>query len=210
MAIEEPTETLGLGLRELFRILVPGLYAALLIRPIAPSDWVREISSDGIGKLAISIALGLVLYAARVHKTVPGYRGFFKSELAKLNSEVSKVSGTERDHTDEYKYFLEARVSSGLRDRIHYFSSFYYMLCAMSLSSLLGTFGYLGVSLYVAHRICALRVCFWALFMIVAFALFRSLGRETWRKIIAEQVLLVRDKADDIKGVVGLGGVRDK
>lgn len=46
--------------------------------------------------------------------------------------------------------------------------------------------------------------------MIVAFALFRSLGRETWRKIIAEQVLLVRDKADDIKGVVGLGGVRDK
>ena len=209
MAIEEPTETLGLGFRELFRILVPGLYTAALIRAIAPFDRVKEVSSDAIGMLAISIALGLVLYAARVHEKVPGYKGFFKRELAKLNSEISKSSETERDHTYAYKYFLEASVSSGLRDRIHYFSSFYYMLCAISLSSFLGVFGYLSVKLYLAHRICDLRVWLWVLCMILASALFRSLGHETWRKIIEEQVLLVRDKASDIKRVVGLRN-RDK
>lgn len=205
VAIEEPTEALGLGFRELFRILVPGIYAGVLIRAIAPFEWVGKISSDGIGKLAISIALGIFLYAARVHEWVPGYRGFFGTELAKLNSEISKVSEKERDHTHEYKYFLEACVSGGLRDRIHYFSSFYYMLCAMSLSSLLGVIGYLVAKLYLGHRICDLRVWLSVLCMLSAFVLFGSLGRVTWRKIIAEQVLLVRDKAGDIKRVVGLG-----
>lgn len=205
MATEEPTEALGLGFRELFRILVPGLYATGLVRLIAsPFDRIKEISADGVEKLAISIALGLLLYAARVHEKIPGFRGFFKSELARLNTEISKVTGKNRDHTYEYKYFLETRVSSSLRDRIHYFSSFYYMLCAMSLSSLLGALGYLGVKLYLRHRIYDWPVWLWVISMIFALLLFRSLGHKTWQKIIAEQVLLVREKASEIEEIVSL------
>lgn len=205
VAIEDPTEALGLGFRELFRILVPGFYAAGLIRLIgAPFERVKEFSSEGMEKLAISIALGLVLYAARVHEKVPGYRGFYKTELNKLNSEISRVTKKDRDHTYEYKYFLETRVSAGLRDRIHYFSSFYYMLCAMSLSSLLTAFGYLWVKWYLAHRICDWRVWAWVTCTFLGWFFFRSLGHKTWEKIIAEQVLLVREKAVEVNLIVAL------
>jgi len=80
--------------------------------------------------------MGLIGYGLRVHERWWPYFLGFERERQELNKRIVEICGGSeaRDHKDLYKYFLETKALS-IRDRIHYFSSFYYMLCELSLFS---------------------------------------------------------------------------
>ncbi len=82
MANGQAVEEFGLGFRELFRIVVPGIYSAGLVMLVGRHfDGVKEMSSSPTQALTIVLALGLGLYGLEVHRSMPGYKGFFLREL---------------------------------------------------------------------------------------------------------------------------------
>jgi hypothetical protein len=131
MAEDKAISDLNLGFRELFRILLPGAYAVSLAEWLAPnSRLVTFVDRGTIQGLVASFFLGLVGAALVVHETWFPYTVSFEEWRILLNGELG--GGSDRVH--EYKYFLETR-GDDIKDRIHYFSSFYYMLVELSLFS---------------------------------------------------------------------------
>ena len=252
---------LHLGVRELFRILIPGFYAVALVESLAPHSDLAGFTSSAIHKgLIAALFLGLLAYGLQVHeKWFPFNIGFEQWRL-RLNHELG--GGSDRVH--EYKYFLETSAP-GIKDRIHYFSSFYYMLIELSLLSavaalalvlnivnVLGCLSKLTLLLFVfgiSVQLSALyfpkrsdrgktldrifqygpvgllalgllsafitselqgKSCPSALSMaldwrlpclFVAALVFERLGTRHWESVIKEQIVLVKHKSEDIKGL---------
>ncbi len=129
---------LQLGIRELFRILVPGAYLVGLLQFLAPqSSLVTKMSASTLSQVAAMFFLGVFGYALRVHEKWWPYFRTFERQRKLLNQQIVKVIGGEStiDQVNLYKYFLETEATD-LKDRIHYFSSFYYMLTELSLFSI--------------------------------------------------------------------------
>ena len=65
----------------------------------------------------------------------------FENKRAALNEEIARITARKsaKDNVDIYKYFLETRAEE-MSDRIHYFTSFYYMLIELSFLSSLGAY----------------------------------------------------------------------
>jgi hypothetical protein len=138
---------LSLGIREVFRILIPGVYALALIEWLAPYSSVAGSASAAVYKeLIAAFFLGVLGYGLRVHEKWFPFNIVFEQWRGRLNDEL----GGGQDHVPTYKYFLETSALA-VKDRIHYFSSFYYMLAELSLFStvagvalLLRMFDFLG------------------------------------------------------------------
>jgi len=144
---DEKVSELQLGIRELFRILIPGAYLVGLLHLFAPDSAIVRLSEKGtIYLLVVALFLGLVGYALRLHERCFPYFLSFENSRRKLNDVIVMTISdkTQRDNVDVYKYFLETS-GSPIRDRVHYFSSFYYMLVEMSFISV-GTSVYLITS----------------------------------------------------------------
>jgi hypothetical protein len=128
---------LQLGIRELFRIVVPGAYLAALFYFLAPGSDIVALMNKGTALLVVTVFfLGLFAYALRPHERWwPYFRGF-ELERDRLNRAIIESVGGDPniDYVGPYKYFLETEAIY-LKDRVHYFSSFYYMLTALSLFS---------------------------------------------------------------------------
>ena len=134
-----PLSELQLGIRELFRILVPGAYALTLLYLLTPAARLTiQIQASNVNQLIAVFFLGLFGYALRVHERWWPYFPSFDRHRATLDRSIEQVLGRRlaADHVHYYKYFLETRGTS-IKDRVHYFSSFYYMLAELSLISLL-------------------------------------------------------------------------
>jgi hypothetical protein len=134
-----PLSELQLGIRELFRILVPGAYVLVLLYLLAPAaELTIQIRTSNVIQLIAVFFLGLFAYALRVHERWWPYFSSFDRHRAALDRAIEQVLGRRlaADHVHYYKYFLETRGAS-IKDRVHYFSSFYYMLAELSLLSLL-------------------------------------------------------------------------
>jgi len=144
----EKLSELQLGIRELFRILVPGAYVMFLLSIYAPQNPFVQLAEKGTTSLLVaSLFFGLVGYALRVHERCFPYFMVFEEFRKPLNEAIIEVTsrGASRDNIDVYKYFLETS-DSPLRYRIHYFSSFYYMLTELSFIS-----GVTALALLISH-----------------------------------------------------------
>ena len=147
MAEEKILKELELGVRELFRIFIPGAYAVVLVQLLTPkSDFAQLIAGRTTSALSAAFFLGLIGYALRVHERWFPYFIHFEKYRLILKNEIDRVIGSETpdDNVRYYKYFLETDAEK-VNDRIHYFTSFYYMLVEVSLFSALGV-------LFSVHR----------------------------------------------------------
>jgi hypothetical protein len=283
MSAQKSLSELEIGIRELFRIVIPGAYGVLLILVVAPNSEVGKLANKSIGiGVGFSFFLGLVGYALRPHERWAPYFLHFEKYRRKLNDEIVRVVGVRRlaqaeeakdenqghDHVAIYKLFLESKASD-VKDRIHYFSSFYYMLVELSLFSLIAAFWITSHQVFFLARVLQHRYSDWIghlvisvglvlqaillcgltsvqtarskvtlglsmtlaasgvlyVFLVclpenltylasqgldpnplplgllfVAFA-FERLGAKQWKQIIEEQVILVRWRESDIRGV---------
>jgi hypothetical protein len=149
---------LQLGIRELFRVVVPGAYAIALFKFLTPeTEFYVTASGSTLSLVIAAFFLGLVGYALRVHATWWPYSLVFERGRKQLHDEIRAVlgGGSEEDNGDPYrplyKYFLETKAAD-LKDRIHYFSSFYYMLVELSFFSLVAVIAHtLLPLLHLAH-----------------------------------------------------------
>jgi hypothetical protein len=124
-------QSLNLSFRELFRIFVPGVYAVALLGWLAPKAELTQFVTTGvIDTLVTSFFLGLIGVGLQVHEKWYPYTRDFEKWRILLNHEL----GGGPDQVYRYKYILET-LGEGIKDRIHYFSSFYYMLVELSLFS---------------------------------------------------------------------------
>jgi hypothetical protein len=188
--------SLSLSFRELFRILVPGTFMFFLLRllsPVAAPAWLSETAAGMLGSVFF---LGSLVYALRVHELVWPYSVEFRRLVKNLNDCVAEASNGNKtaDQKDLYKYFIESRVPAPLRERIHYFSSFYYMLTSISFLSLLGA---LGSAAWLFHSLLRgdssyARLVALPCFLLVAWP-FHALAKKQWKSIIDEQCVLVQD-----------------
>jgi hypothetical protein len=130
---DQPFSELQLGIRELFRIVIPGAYGLVLLTLLPGASLPDDLSSSTVRLAVGAFFLGLLGYALRAHESWWPYSPIFWNGVNLLNAAIEREVGR-GEHTALYKYFL----SRGRRDvghRVHYFSSFYYLLVAISLYS---------------------------------------------------------------------------
>ncbi len=167
----EKLSELQLGIRELFRILVPGAYVMALLVLFAPKSEIVILAERGTANLLVaSLFFGLAGYAARLHERSFPYFKVFDKWRKGLNDAIISATGygMERDNVDVYKYFLET-TGSGLRERIHYFSSFYYMLVELSFISFISGLYLVDSKLYpIASSRCEALSCFGIICLLLA------------------------------------------
>jgi hypothetical protein len=200
MADQKLFKELEIGFRELFRILIPGAYVVSLAQVIAPdAAFTQRLVKDTASGVAATFFLGLIGYALRVHERWLPYFWYFEKQRVRLNDEIARVASVsrERDNVDFYKYFLETSADN-LSDRIHYFTSFYYMLLELSLFSAAAAYVLVAQFLFkaiasVSPIVVKLAVCSIALACIiqltVLFALSGIKTVRTKRALVAEPLL---------------------
>lgn len=185
-------ESIALGFREFFRILVPGAFAFGLVRYFLPElqpGWLYTEASGVIGSVVI---LGIAAHALQPHsigiwrlKGIPPYSTAWKQQIGRLNGAILAVTrlSKEEDQRDLYKYFLETKAPLSLRERIHYFTSFYYMLEELSFLSVIA--GVLAFSQGLPTAV--------VLVAGAAALVFEYLGIKQLAGTCGEQVILVYD-----------------
>jgi hypothetical protein len=133
----EQFSELSIGIRELFRIVIPGAYVLILFEWLTAGR-IDQSAGEGrtLARVAFSALAGLIAYGFQVHEKWLPYRDVFKKDVTRLTNAIVEAANCDRsrDLRKEYKYFLETRAPL-VKERIHYFSSFYYMLDEMSLIS---------------------------------------------------------------------------
>ncbi|MBA7505751.1 hypothetical protein ES706_04428 [subsurface metagenome] len=136
--MERIASSITIGIRELFRILVPGLMVVGYMRaefPFLLSPW--DGTASIVYVLILSFFIGLVVYVLRMHRWCWPWRNVFRQHIGRLIREVKVALGgmpplmAEVYHA-EYKHFLETRVDRYFTERVHYFTSFYYLLVEIS------------------------------------------------------------------------------
>jgi hypothetical protein len=189
MSLQKSFSDLELGIREIFRIIVPGAYGVMLVLILAPESAAAKFAgkSAGVG-IGASFFLGVLGYALRPHERWAPYFFHFENCRVKLNDEITRVIRTapavheiesaleppykvheNSDHVALYKVFLETKVPEA-KDRIHYFSSFYYMLIELSLFSLVAAFCLTANYCIAFARATGHRSAAWTAVFMIAFA----------------------------------------
>lgn len=275
---------LNIGIREIFRIVIPGGYAFVLF------EWLREKQSicekSALLCIAVWVLVGLLAYGLQVHKRWQPYKNTFIKNVKELGDAIKKVANDNEvvgkndeqkkdpdPYKDVYKYFLEKHAPE-TKERIHYFSSFYYMLAEMSLISAIAAFyliykffadlgldwriviipailslalqlfmlyrdiskevqlkldthprwkwimryaiSWIGIILVGLFGMWIWAVCLnkvwpngstfhvdWRFFVLLSVAfVFGRLAAMQWKSVISEQIILVKDKKDDLNGVI--------
>jgi hypothetical protein len=128
---------LQLGVRELFRILVPGAFALALVYVLAPTNTLfAPFLSNTVAQVVFVLFTGLIAYALQAHELWWPYNRSFERWRSELNRAIVDAVGgpATTDYVNAYKFFLETKALD-MRSRVHYFSSFYYMLTELSLIS---------------------------------------------------------------------------
>src|SRR5438876_3729299 len=148
----EALSELNLGIRELFRVLIPGAYTVIVFQWLranvdSPLDYASVASGEmrTFWLVGVSTIVGLIAYGLQVHEKWAPYCDVFDHYRQRLNNAVREATAAKeaKNYVNEYKYFLETD-GRHYKDRIHYFSSFYYMLDELSLISALGALAILA------------------------------------------------------------------
>jgi uncharacterized membrane protein (DUF485 family) len=134
--MERPISGITVGVRELFRILVPGLIIVAYLKgefPLVVSAW----SDTWEYILILALFSGLCVYASRGYRWLPPWRRAYRFQINRLGDEVKAALGGmppihAKDYASEYKHFLEIKADRSFAERIHYFTSFYYLIAEVS------------------------------------------------------------------------------
>jgi hypothetical protein len=213
--MDKMASSITIGIRELFRIIVPGL----LVLGYMKVEFPNQLSAwNGTASLAyiliISFFMGLVVYVSQIHKWCPPWRNVFNQEIKRLANEVKVALGGApslmgKDYEAEYKHFLETKADRSFTERVHYFTSFYYLLTEISQLFLL----FAGVEFVLAIvRHTPLHLV-GVLVFIVTTILFHKFAKVMLGKIINEQIMMVksnRDKFESIQRRLKLDDVVEK
>ena len=136
--MERVNSSFTIGIRELFRIIIPGLLVVTFLRLevpclLAPSGYELPFGFF----LVIAFFIGLVVYILQLYRFCPPWSKIYRKQLSRLDREVRIAMGgasplLTTDYDAEYKYFLELKTDRSFVERIHYFTSFYYLLAEIS------------------------------------------------------------------------------
>jgi 16S rRNA G966 N2-methylase RsmD len=96
------------------------------------------------------------------------------------------------DCNSEYKYFLETRTERNFVERVHYFTSFYYLL--VQISALLLLFAVISFALFFIRSYNPFYLLAFALYF-VGFWIFHKFSSSQLAQIINEQIVMVRSNA---------------
>lgn len=205
-----------LGFRELYRIAIPGYVSLALATMVFPDLNLFDL----ITKVIVGFFLGLITYSMRISRRIPIYRRFFGKQTKKLQNEIVNCCDFDtrcelrlKESKAIYSHFLERFVGPNLRERIHYFTSFYYMFTDVSFillfysvlnpvlwlcnnfipSDYLRFFSLIDGQISVSYTFLVPKV-----FLLVASAFLCGWGGyHIYRGIIDEQIVLVREQFED-------------
>lgn len=211
-----------LGFRELYRIAIPGYVSLALAITVFP-----DLNSvDLLTKIILGFFFGLITYSLRISRHVPIYRRFFEKQTKRLLDAItdccefdSECNLTSKESKAIYSHFLERFVEPDLRERIHYFTSFYYMFTDVSL--ILVFFAGVNLVLWLYSNIfipsdwfqffpsidLQFSISYVSLvpkvFLLVLFAIPCGRGGyRIYRGIIDEQIVLVHEQFEDHCGLL--------
>lgn len=195
--------SITIGIRELFRIVVPGLLVLCYLKVEFP----KQLSSwNGTTSLAymltISFFIGLFVYVLQGHRRYWPWNKAFNNQIKKLGDEVKAALGgapsiVGENYEIEYKHFLETKADRNFAERVHYFTSFYYLLTEISQLFLILAAVELVLTI-VKHNPIHL-VCVFA--FIVSAILFHKFAKAMLEKIIYEQIMMVKTNRDEFESI---------
>ncbi len=205
--------TFTIGFRELFRILIPGLLTATFLRYEFPDLLARngrEVPFSYV--LMIAFFLGLITYIIQsvINKISGRWSHFFPwneafhGQISRLADEVRIALGSTKpilgsDYDAEYKYFLESKVDRSFVERVHYFTSFYYLLA--QISQLLVIFAVTDICLMFTRTSYFLFYLLAAALYVAGSWTFHRYSVSQLKKIISEQIMMVRLNWSTFKSV---------
>ena len=195
--------SITIGIREFFRILVPGLMAVAYVRVEFPSFLLLwDGTASFVYILILSFFVGLVVYVSQAYQRFWPWRNVYHQNIGRLSREVGvALGGTPPLLSDvyhaEYKYFLETRVDRNFTERVHYFTSFYYLLA--EISQLFALFAGIEFVLVTVTRTPIHLVG--ALLCIGSAILFHKFAKSQFRKTIDEQIMMVKVNRDEFKSM---------
>jgi len=200
--MERFSSTFTIGIRELFRILVPGLLFVTFLRlefPDLLAPYGYELPLGYL--LTIAFFIGLIVYIIQLYRFLPPWSTVYHKQLGRLDQEVKiALGGVEplltNDYNAEYKYFLELRTDRSFVERVHYFTSFYYLL--VQISQLLVIFTLVEIYLIFARSLLHLIAAI--LFLIGAF-IFHKYSAFQFGTTINEQIMTVKLNQNEFKSI---------
>lgn len=200
--MERVNSTFTIGIRELFRILVPGLLFVIFLRLefpwlLAPSGYELPLGYF----LVIAFFIGLVVYILQLYRFCPPWSKVYRKQLGRLDREVRIAMGgasplLTTDYDAEYKYFLELKTDRSFVERIHYFTSFYYLLA--EISQLLFVFSL--VEIYFIFSQSLLHLIGVISFLALSYLSYKYSAYQ-FEKTINEQIMLVKLNQNEFKTI---------
>lgn len=205
--MERVNSTFTIGIRELFRILIPGLLVITFLRlevPCLLAPFGYELPLGYF--LVIAFFIGLVVYILQPYilqcyrLRLPWSR-VHRKQLSKLVREVRIAMGgasplLTTDYGAEYKYFLELKTDRSFVERIHYFTSFYYLLS--EISQLLFVFSL--VEIYFVFSRSLLHLIGVISFLALSYLSYKYSAYQ-FEKTINEQIMVVKLKQNEFKSI---------
>jgi hypothetical protein len=144
--IDKNIDFYSFGFREVFRIMIPGLWIIIIFsnkisKPIwdflSKFDINYPQNIDTFLLLSVTWIIGFIWFSIQLSKKLKCYKAYvlqlrnFMMELRDLKNEVELID------KPVYQYYLANVLSPASRVRIHYFASLYYMLMDISIITFL-------------------------------------------------------------------------
>jgi len=203
--MEKLGSTFAIGFRELFRILVPGLLVLTFFR-LEFSNWLSIYANviSFADFIIIAFFIGLIVYILQPYRHVWPWCKAFHYHIGRLADEVRIALGStapsfSKDFDSEYKCFLESTLDRSFVERVHYFTSFYYLL--VQISVLLFLFALVDVSLIFPRSSLYVHYSLSALLYLAGAWFFHRYSSQQLARIINEQIIMVRLKRNNLQSI---------
>ncbi len=150
-------ENLAIQLRDLLRVVVPGIVgtlflywdARLLMIPI-PS-----VVEDKLLFGSIALLIGLAGMSLQMHANLPPWRSHWKASMGKIASELAEITDdsqlrSERNAKNIYKTWVDMVCPNRVKGDLHYKTGAFFMCVELAVFSLLAALPLLGVLVELA------------------------------------------------------------
>lgn len=206
--MERVESSIAIGIRELFRIIIPGLLVVGYMSvefPVLLSAWI------GAGSiwytLILGFVIGLIVYALQLYKWCWPWSRAHRKQINRLSREVKVALGgvlpsITKDYRAEYKQFLNTEADRSFAERVYYYTSFYYLLVEISQLFLLFALVEIALTIFTFPRFPAtlpFEITGTYLWHLVGLALsiggitlFHNFAKSQLAHSIDEQVMMVR------------------
>ncbi len=201
--MDKAASSITIGIRELFRIVVPGLLVLCYLKFEFPEQLSKWNDTTSLAyMLIISFFIGLFVYVLQGHRRCWPWRKVFHKQTKRLGDEVGAALGgapsiVGEDYEIEYKHYLETKADRNFTERVHYFTSFYYLLTEISQLFLL----FAGIECVLAIVNHTPLHLIGASIFIVSTIIFYMFAKAMLKKIIDEQIMMVKTNRDEFESI---------